>query len=96
MVLKATDQESPAHAQGLERAYRMALGLEAAARQRLGDSDPPFIDLTQWLLASELLNVLDELRTGLLRSSLPEEYGRCPDGSALLHPGNPDNGGLAL
>jgi hypothetical protein len=67
MLLKATDLESHLHAQGLERAYRMALGLEAAARQRLGDSDPPFIDLTQWLLASELLSILDELRSGLQR-----------------------------
>jgi hypothetical protein len=44
----------------------MALGLEAAARQRLGDGDPPFVDLSQWLLAAELLSLLDELRSGQL------------------------------
>ena len=61
---KASARKAPA--QALERAYRMALGVEAAARQRLGDGDPAFVDLTQWLLATELLSLLDELRAGLL------------------------------
>lgn len=48
-------------AQGLERAYRMAMGLEAAARDKLED-DPPFAQFAQWLFAAELLSLLDELR----------------------------------
>jgi hypothetical protein len=70
MMHSATDQELHSNAERLERAYRMALGLEAATRQRLGDSDPPFVDLAQWLLASELLSILDELRSGLQRGSV--------------------------
>jgi hypothetical protein len=64
MIPKASAREAPA--QALERAYRMALGVEAAARQRLGDGDPAFVDLMQWLLAAELLGLLDELRAGLV------------------------------
>lgn len=64
MIPRATAREAPA--QALERAYRMALGVEAAARQRLGDGDPAFVDLMQWLLAAELLGLLDELRAGLV------------------------------
>lgn len=48
-------------AQGLERAYRMAMGLEAATRQKL-EGDPPFAEFAQWLFAAELLSLLDELR----------------------------------
>lgn len=64
MMPGPADQEARSTAERLERAYRMALGLEATARQLLGDRDPPFVDLTQWLLASELLSILDELRSG--------------------------------
>ena len=64
MIPKASAREAPA--QALERAYSMALGVEAAARQRLGDGDPAFVDLMQWLLAAELLGLLDELRAGLV------------------------------
>lgn len=51
-----------------ERAYRLALGLEAAARSKaLDEEDPRLPDLAQWLVPSELLSLLDETSASLLR-----------------------------
>ncbi len=62
----ASDRNSLLLAHGLERAYRMALGLETAARNRMGDADPPLAELAQWLFAAELLSILDDLRSAFL------------------------------
>ncbi|MER2538260.1 MAG: hypothetical protein ABTQ26_03355 [Azonexus sp.] len=53
----------------LERAYRLALGLEGATRKQLPKGNPNSDDFVQWVIAAELLHVLDEARTLLLKQS---------------------------
>lgn len=52
--------------EGLERAYRMAMGLEAAVRNKFGEGEPPFSEFAEWLFAAELVSLLDELRSAPL------------------------------
>jgi hypothetical protein len=53
----------------LERAYRLALGLEGATRKQSLMTNPTSDDFVQWVMAAELLHVLDEARTLLLRQT---------------------------
>lgn len=53
----------------LERAYRLALGLEGATRKQSLEANPDSDDFVQWVIAAELLQVLDEARTQLLKQS---------------------------
>ena len=53
----------------LERAYRLALGLEGATRKQSLIANPTSDDFVQWVIASELLHALDEARTLLLNKS---------------------------
>lgn len=49
--------------EALERAYRLALGLHDLARHKISAAnDPEATDLSQWVMATELLCVLDEAR----------------------------------
>lgn len=50
-------------AEALERAYRLALAVEALAVRREDDSDDPTIAV----MATELLGVLDRARASMLR-----------------------------
>lgn len=71
----------PDLADSLERAYRLALGIEAAARNRLpAEASPEFSELAQWLFASELLCVLDEARASLIARAPCSEDGGQPPG----------------
>ena len=48
----------------LERAYRLALGVHGIANDKLSvTGDPTATDLSMWVMAAELLCVLDEART---------------------------------
>ena len=52
----------------LERAYRLALGVHGIANDKLSvTGDPTATDLSMWVMASELLCVLDEVRTTKVR-----------------------------
>jgi len=53
-------------AEVLERAYRLALGLEEATRQQSLKTNLTSDDFIQWVIAAELLHALDEARTLLL------------------------------
>lgn len=54
-------------AEVLERAYRLALGLEGATRKQSLKANPNSDDFVQWVIAAELLHALDEARTLLLK-----------------------------
>lgn len=53
----------------LERAYRLALGLEGATRKQSLMANPTSDDFVQWVIAVELLHALDEARTLLLKQT---------------------------
>lgn len=53
----------------LERAYRLALGLEGTTRKQSLIADPTPDDFAQWVIAAELLHTLDEARTLLLKQA---------------------------
>lgn len=59
-------QHAMALSEGLERAYRMAMGLEAAVRSKFGECEPTFPEFAEWLFAAELASLLDELRSAPL------------------------------
>lgn len=56
-------------AEVLERAYRLALGLEGATRKQSLKANPNSDDFVQWVIAAELLHALDEARTLLLKQA---------------------------
>ena len=56
-------------AEVLERAYRLALGLEGATRKQSLKVNPNSDDFVQWVIAAELLHTLDEARTLLLKQA---------------------------
>lgn len=51
----------------LERAYRLALGLEGTTRKQSLTTNPNSDVFVQWVIAAELLHALDEARTLLLK-----------------------------
>lgn len=53
----------------LERAYRLALGLEGATRKQSLMANPTSDDFVQWVIAAELLHALDEARTLLIKQT---------------------------
>jgi len=53
----------------LERAYRLALGLERATRKHSLTANPTSDEFVQWVMVSELLHALDEARTMQLKQS---------------------------
>lgn len=53
----------------LERAYRLALGLEGATRKQSLMTNPTSDDFVHWVIAAELLHTLDEARTLLLKQT---------------------------
>lgn len=53
----------------LERAYRLALGLEGVTRKQSLRLNPTSDEFVQWVIAAELLHALDEARTLLLKQS---------------------------
>ena len=62
----------------LERAYRLALCVHSIANDRLSvTGDPTASDLSMWVMASELLCVLDEARAIRVRRAV---------GGETLHP----------
>lgn len=65
----------------LERAYRLALCVHGIANDKLSvTSDPTATDLSMWVMASELLCVLDEARTiGVRRAAGGETLHPTPD-----------------
>lgn len=56
-------------AEVLERAYHLALGLEGASRKQSLKANPNSDEFVQWVIAAELLHVLDEARTQLLKQA---------------------------
>ena len=56
-------------ADALERAYRLALGLEGVTRKQSLKTNPTSDDFVQWVVAAELLHNLDEARTLLLKQT---------------------------
>lgn len=56
-------------AEVLERAYRLALGLEGATRKQSLKANQNSDDFVQWVIAAELLHALDEARTLLLKQA---------------------------
>lgn len=53
----------------LERAYRLALGLEGVTRKQSLKTNPTSDNFVQWVVAAELLHNLDEARTLLLKQT---------------------------
>ena len=56
-------------AEVLERAYRLALGLEGGTRKQSLMMTPTSDDFIHWVIAAELLHTLDEARTLLLKQT---------------------------
>jgi hypothetical protein len=56
-------------ADALERAYRLALGLEGVTRKQSLKTNPTSDNFVQWVVAAELLHNLDEARTLLLKQT---------------------------
>ena len=54
-------------AEVLDRAYRLALGLEGVTREQSQKTNPTADDFVEWVIAAELLHALDEARTLLLK-----------------------------
>lgn len=67
--------------EALERAYRLALGMHGLANDKMSATgDPTATDLSMWVMASELLCVLDEARTiGVRRAAGGEALLSTPD-----------------
>ena len=60
--------------EALERAYRLALCLDGLANDKSSATgDPEVADLSMWMIASELLCVLDEARAMRVREAAGEE-----------------------
>jgi hypothetical protein len=60
--------------EALERAYRLALGLHGLANDKVCVAgDPAATDLSLWVMASELLRVLDEARAMRVRRTADHE-----------------------
>lgn len=57
-------------AEVLERSYRLAQGLEGLAKDKvLAAREPDAIDHTVWVIASELLRLLDDGRSAMVRDN---------------------------
>ena len=57
--------------ESLERAYRLALGVQFLANDKMSvTGDPEAMDLSIWVMASELLCVLDEARAMRVRRTV--------------------------
>lgn len=62
--------------EALERAYRLALGMHGLAIDKMSVTDDPEASaLSMWVMASELLCVLDEARSTRVR---PAACGEAP------------------
>lgn len=61
-------------AEMVERAYRLAQSLEGLTGEKvLASHSPDAIDYTLWVLAAELLSVLDEGRASLVRPEIQSD-----------------------